>query len=461
VDFTKIIATIGPASIEKERLDKMVEAGMNCVRINTAHGNFEQYETIIDRVRDCGGVATMVDIKGPELRIRLSEPLELKEGESFLLSFSEELLPRLNYDIYDDLVVGDTIYFDEGFVETTVVERRDDHKVRLEATHDATIKPDKGVNTPGKELSLPSISEKDEACLRFVKKHDVDYVAQSFVRRKEDVEATRDRLGSASTKIIAKIENHEGVDNLDEIIEASDGVMIARGDLGVELPQERIPAIQKAIVRKTTDASGMSIVATQMLESMTNKPKPTRAEVSDVANAVLDGADAVMLSGETAIGSYPVEAVRTMRNVASEIETDIPTRVNLSEGDSLSEQMSAAAYTVSQQPSIDCLIVIGEGTRQTRLLSRYRLCKPVISVTDEPRVARQLNLVWGSTPVRMDALPQTHIIPQIARRVYDEGLVDRDDTAVFFAGVGTDDHEEGNLVEAHRIGEFLDYHDLG
>ncbi len=455
--FTKIIATIGPACDDESTIGRMRNNGLNCVRINTAHGSTEQYEALLGLVAEDPGIATMIDIKGPQLRIRLDNTIALEKDETFRVGFGAGETPRLNYDLFDDLDVDDTVFFDEGYVETVVAGKEDGHVV-LRAEHDATIKPGKGVNIPGSELDLPALTAKDKRMLRFAKKHRVDYVAQSFVRRPGDLSETKEILDDDPMKIIAKIENHEGVENLSSIISSSDGVMIARGDLGVELPQQRIPAIQKRIVRETAKQSKISVVATQMLESMTKSPKPTRAEVSDVANAVLDGADAVMLSGETAIGEHPVEAVRTMRDVSEAIEKDISTDVVMNGSASISEDMSRAASTVARHQGADAFIVVGEGTRQTRLLSRYRLNTKIVSVTETPRVARQLNLVWGAESVLMDALPREHIIPRVAKTVFDAGLVDESDTVVFYAGVGTDDHEAGNLVETHDIGDFLAYH---
>ena len=459
VAFTKIIATLGPASSDKQVVDTMRENGLNCVRINTAHGDPEQYKDLLGLVEKDPGIATMIDIKGPQIRIRLDEKLSLDEAETFVVGFAPDDVPRLNYDLYDDLDVGNTVFFDEGYVETTVASKTDGGVV-LQVEHDATIRPGKGVNIPGTELDLPALTEKDKHMLEFAKKHSVDFVAQSFVRGPEDLAKTQEIIGDDPMKIIAKIENHEGVNNLEEIISAGDGIMIARGDLGVELPQQRIPALQKRMVKEAAEQSKISVVATQMLESMTESPKPTRAEVSDVANAVLDGADAVMLSGETAIGEYPSQAVGTMREVAAAIEEDIPSDVAMDGYESISEDMSLAAATVGQHQDADAFVVIGSGTVQTRLLSRYRLCTQIISVTEKPRVARQLNLVWGARSVLMEALPQEHIIPRAAKHVFDKGLVSTDDTVVFYAGVGTDDHEAGNLVETHAVGEFLAYHDL-
>lgn len=457
--FTKIIATLGPASSDAETVKKMAEEGMNCIRINTAHGDSDQYRHLVSLVAENDDVATMIDVKGPEIRIRLEEPRRLEHGDTFKVYFEDGRYPRLNYDVVDDLEVGEKIFFDDGLITTRIVETTD-KAIRLRSSQNALLQPDKGVNIPGKELGLPALTENDKRALEFAVEHDIDYVAQSFVRSKKDIHATKDVVGDDPIKTIAKIENHEGVNNLEEIIDASDGIMIARGDLGVELPQERVPALQKQIVRKTAAKNNISVVATQMLESMTNNPQPTRAEVSDVANAVLDGADAVMLSGETAIGDYPVKTVSTMRSVANAIEEDITARFDPGNSSSISEDMSNAAHKVAKRQGADALIVVGEGTKQTRLLSRYRLCTPIISVTETPRVARQLNLVWGAKPILMDPLPTTEIIPRVAQRAFREGLVEEDDTVVFYAGVGTDDHEEGNLVETHRIGAFLRYHGL-
>lgn len=455
--FTKIIATLGPASIDETTIRSMREAGLNCVRINTAHGDTDQYDKALSITEEVGGLATMIDVKGPELRLQLDGPEEVTGDNTMRIYTGEDRTPLLNYDVAGSLSEGDTVYIDEGYIEATVASATSSH-IDLSFTEAVTIHPDRGVNIPGLDADLPSLNERDKECLRYAEDKQIDYVAQSFVRSAADVEAARKRL-SGETKIIAKIESKAGVDNLGEILRAADGVMIARGDLGVELPPQRVPVVQKKMIRRAARAGEISIVATQMLESMTTKPQPTRAEVSDVANAVLDGADAVMLSGETAVGDHPVAAVEMMRSVTREVEHDIDTKVDLNSHGSRAEEMSKAAFTVARRPSADKLVVIGAGTLQSRLVSRYRLCKQVVAVTDRRRVARQLRLVWGVKPVLVKELPETDIIPSVAKTLERTGDVGLDDEVVFYAGVGSDDHEAGNLVEAHHIGEFLRYHD--
>ncbi len=315
---TKIIATIGPACMSHSILRQMARSGMNIARINTAHGDFEQYDEIIRLTRNIKNIPVMVDIKGPEIRVRLNEELIVKRGKEYEF-FYKDKRPCFSYDFSKEIKVGEHVFFDNGQIKSRV-KKKGKKSVILVFSKNNTIMPNKGVNIPGKKLNIPSLSKKDVKAVKYSVKKGIEFIALSFTRNKEDVKNLKRLIKNSEIKIISKIENLEGIKNIDEIIDASEGVMIARGDLGVEIPQERIPGIQKKIIRKCREKAKMSIVATQMLESMTFKPVPTRAEVSDVANAILDGANAVMLSGETASGKYPVKAVKVMRKIVREAE---------------------------------------------------------------------------------------------------------------------------------------------
>ena len=299
---TKIICTMGPASSSKQSIKKMVQAGMNGARINTAYGNLAQYQTVIETVREVADIPIVIDIKGPEIRIKASQRKILQKGDTLEVGFNGEDV-CFNHDFYDKMQVNDEIYIDNGKIRTRVVEKKD-RKLWLLTLTSGVVEDGKGVNVPNKSLAVPTFPEKDLEIIRFAKKHDVEYVALSFTRNAQDVRNLSE-TNSFKGGIIAKIENSEGVQNVEEILDAASGLMVARGDLGVEIEPERVPLVQKSLIKLCNQKGKLVVTATEMLESMINQPNPTRAEVSDVANAILDGSDAIMLSGETAVGQYP------------------------------------------------------------------------------------------------------------------------------------------------------------
>jgi pyruvate kinase len=456
-ECTKVIGTIGPASQDKAVLHAMQNAGVDCIRINTAHGSFKDYEEAVNLVRETTNAPVMIDVKGPELRVRTEDAIHVTANEPVRISCNGGDT-RFSHDVFNDLSEGDSVFVDGGKYEATITEKvLETREIELVFERDAVIKPNKSVNVPGKELSLPSLSDKDREALRFVDEHSVSYVALSFTRTAQDVVRVQERL-ETDAHVIAKIENHEGVDNIDEILDVADGVMVARGDLGIELPQQKIPVVQKNLIKKALSKSKISIVATEMLESMTENPTPTRAEISDVANAVLDGADAVMLSGETAIGSYPAKAVQVMKDVAREIEPDIRSPRVGSPADR-SEALSHAAYELSQR-SGDVIVSISKTTRAAKLISRHRVHRRIIAVTDSEQTAKQLRLVWGVEPYVMDDIPTSFIIPSVTLSLVESDALSTDSTAVYFAGVGTAKEDEANLLEIHPVDAFLDFHGL-
>ena len=342
---TKIICTVGPASSSKQTIEKMFQAGMNGARINTAYGNLAQYQSVIETVREVADIPIIIDIKGPEIRIRASQRKVISKGDILEVGFDGEEV-CFNHDFYDEMAVDDEVYIDNGKIRTRVVEKKD-RKLRLLTLDSGVIEDGKGVNVPNKHLSVPTFPEKDLEIISFAKKHDVEYVALSFTRNAEDVKNLSQTNGFEGG-IIAKIENFEGVQNVEEILEAASGLMVARGDLGVEIEPERVPLVQKSLIKLCNQKGKLVVTATEMLESMINQPCPTRAEVSDVANAILDGSDAVMLSGETAVGQYPVEAVEMMTRIANETEKAVKSNVEDTPFINISDTVSRAIQDICQ-----------------------------------------------------------------------------------------------------------------
>ena len=456
---TKIIATIGPASLSKGILKQMVNKGMDCARINTAHGDFEQYKLIINRVRLAGNIPVMIDVKGPEIRIRTPKELVIKTSEKKQFGFKKGRLPYFSYNFSEHLSKGDFLYFDNGLIKATVVDIKKGSfpRATLLFKEACIINPNKGVNVPGKSLKIPSLSAKDKKAIRFALRHKLSFIAISFVRYKEDVLRIRKLLGKAPIAVISKIENQEGIDNIDEIIEVSDGIMVARGDLGVEIPLQKIPYLQKMIIQKCNAVGKIVVVATQMLDSMIKSRIPTRAEVSDVANAVLDGADAVMLSGETAAGKYPVQTVQAMCAIAHEIEDKIKTNVQGVYDASISDDVSEITSRLAVSAKATKIVCVTRSGYSARLVARYRPNLPILAVTNSQAVVLQMKLVWGVLPVLMKPLPLRTIMTNLAYNLYIKKYLSRKDRVVFMGGVRTLMPAVSNAVEIHDIDDLLEY----
>lgn len=404
---TKIICTIGPASESKEMMTKLVENGMNIIRLNFSHGDFEEHGNRIRNIREVvketgKNIAILLDTKGPEVRLgEFENGVETYEKGDMVTIVREKILGTHEKfhiqcpEIFDDVEVGGTILIDDGKMRLTILEKREGElKCRIE--NPGQLKSKKGCNLPGVKLSMPFISPKDDADIRFGCQMGVDYIAASFTRRKEDILAIRKILreeGKPDIQIIPKIENQEGFDNLEEILEVADGVMVARGDLGVDVSFELVPIYQKKII-KTANAMGKPVVtATHMLESMQGNPRPTRAEASDVANAVLDGTDAIMLSGESAAGLYPIEAVQTMDRIAKAMEPTIPFRDRLKASIKTSQRTKNDAIAISVADTamaldVAAVIAFTQSGTTARRISKFRPEAPVIAVTfDEKNTA--------------------------------------------------------------------------
>ena len=451
---TKIICTVGPASASKETIEKMFQAGMNGVRVNTAYGSLDQYQSVIETVREVADVPIIIDIKGPEIRIRASQRKIISKGDILEVGFDGEEV-CFNHDFYDEMAVDDEVYIDNGKIRTRVVEKKD-RKLRLLTLDSGVIEDGKGVNIPNKPLSVPTFPEKDLEIIRFAKEHDVEYVALSFTRNAQDVKNLSQTNGFEGG-IIAKIENFEGVQNAKEILEVASGLMVARGDLGVEIEPERVPLVQKSLIKLCNQRGKLVVTATEMLESMINQPLATRAEVSDVANAILDGSDAVMLSGETAVGQYPVEAVEMMTRIANETEKAVKSRVEETSYINISDTVSRAIQDICQCMPITKVITLTRAGYTARMIARFKIAQPIIAVTPDIKVKKQLELIFGVYPVLENFCEDKDRISTVANQLHELGLVNNEETVLFTAAMRTTMKHASNSIEIHNIKELRNF----
>ena len=414
---TKIICTIGPASENEEILRELMLAGMNVARFNFSHGTHEEQKHKLAKVIKVSNelnlpIATLLDTKGPEIRLRDFEngKEELEAGQLFILTAEEMLGTKekasITYkNLKNDIQVGSTVLIDDGKIEMTV-EKIEGDEIHCRVVNGGKVSNHKGINAPGAQLSMPFISDVDYEDIKFCAQMGYDFLAASFVRSKEDILEVRkilDEFGSKA-QVIAKIENMQGIENLDAILEVSDGIMVARGDMGVEVPLEEVPSLQKMMIKKAVAQGKHVITATQMLESMITNPRPTRAETADVANAIYDGTTAIMLSGESAAGAYPVEAVKTMAKIAERTEEDIDYKGRLQKITTngkydITTAISQATCTTAMDLNASAIITVTMSGFTANMISRYKPGCPIIGCSVNPRVCRQLNLSWGVQPL--------------------------------------------------------------
>lgn len=473
---TKIVCTIGPASENPEILEQLINNGMNVARLNFSHGTHEEHLAKIKTIRRIRRklnvpVAIMLDTKGPEIRtgnFKVDE-IFLKPGDIFTLTTrdveGDQSIVSVSYDgLPDDVSVGSEIYIDDGLVQLEVIEIKDGTDVVCKALNNGILSDHKGVNLPGSKTNLPAITPKDVDDIKFGIENDIDIIAASFVRKKEDVYDIRKVLedhGGEHIKIISKIESQEGVDNLDEIIEASDGIMVARGDLGVEIRTELIPLVQKEIIRKCNDAAKPVITATQMLDSMIRNPRPTRAETTDVANAIIDGTDCVMLSGETAGGKYPIEAVKTMRNicVTTELSDDFYQNiydVKIKSANTTTNSIAKSTKNIAEELNAQAIISCTASGNTSRVISKFKPKTNIIAATISDRVARQLSIVWGVYPIVIQEAKETdELIERAIVGALSEEYVKEGDLTVVTAGIPLGVSGTSNLIKVHVIGDIL------
>jgi pyruvate kinase len=452
---TKIIATISDKRCEVPFLKELYEAGMNVVRLNSAHLDEEGFLKIIRNVREVSDeIAILVDTKGPEIRTTVAEePIELKTGERIKIVgdpsgvSSRETIYISYQNITEVMDEGDDILIDDGEIDLRVIEVHDDHLICL-VTNEGVVGSRKSVNIPGVRINLPAITERDKEFIALADKNEVDFVAHSFVRSKEDVIAVQEILEKLESpmKVIAKIENQEGVDNVDEILETAYGIMIARGDLGIEVPQEKIPGIQRVLIRQAIFHKKPVIVATQMLHSMIQYPRPTRAEITDIANAIYYRTDAVMLSGETAYGKYPVEAVRTMAKTAYEAEVtklaENDIRVPYTDDDrEVTEFLAKQAVKSSQRLNVKAIVTDSHTGRTARVMAAFRGRSPIYAITTTKRLARELALSYGIWAEFQEGKGDGNTkesrrayFTEAIRRLIDSKLIKRQDRVAYLGG---------------------------
>ncbi len=451
---TKIVCTIGPASLQAETLEKMFNAGMNCARINTAYGDLERYRTVVDNVREVADIPVMVDLKGPEIRLRTDKEYAVNKDEVLEAGFNGEAI-SFNHNFINQMNVGDAIFIDNGRVKTEVTTKTDG-SLRLLVKEGGVIADGKGVNIPNKQLMVPTLSQRDLEIIESTKEFDIEIFALSFTRNAKDVANLRSAAEGFKGTVVSKIENFEGITNFGEILEASEGIMIARGDLGVEIEPERVPLVQKSLIRRCNQAGKPVVTATEMLESMMHQPNPTRAEVSDVANAILDGTDATMLSGETAVGDYPVDTVAMMTRIALEAEKATKSSVEDKGFVNISDTVSRSIQRICQSMPLDKVVTLTRSGYTAKMISRFKIKQPIIAVTPEQMIKKQLELVFGVIPVHYDYSKENDHILAVACALYSMKLLEIQDTVLFTAAFRTKKKHASNLIEIHTLKELMD-----
>ena len=470
---TKIICTLGPAVDSEDMIRTLIRTGMDAARFNFSHGSHPEHLerlNMLKAVRDAMGrpVATILDTKGPEIRIKSFETktITLEPGDPFTLT-TEDVTGNQGWvsvtypQLHEELQPGQEILIDDGLVAIRV-ERIEGTNIVCTVENGGTLSANKSINIPGVHIQLPALTEKDIDDIRFGVENDFDFIAASFVRRAADVEAVRAVLhdcGGDDVKIIAKIENQEGVDNLDAILDAADGIMVARGDLGVEIPAARVPILQKQMIRKGLQQGKPVITATQMLDSMMRNPRPTRAEVSDVANAVYDGTGSVMLSGETAGGKYPVEAITAMVGIVTETESAIDywtqcQKQRILPASNINDAITHTCCLTAKDLNAKAILTATSSGRSARMICRFRPACPIAALTMHEKVRRQLNISWGVTPFLTGEVNSTDRIFSLSAEVaLKERLVENGDTVVITAGVPLGKSGSTNLIKAQVIDE--------
>ena len=470
---TKIVATIGPACANPETLLDMIKAGMDVARLNFSHADHATHEESLNMVRGINekhgtNIVILQDLQGPKIRIgELKEPLAIKPGQVFTMRTDTEehkgnVLPIIYDTFAQDVKVGDPILIDDGKVECKVVETNGKNRVKLEVIYGEIIKSRKGVNLPQTDISAPTITEKDFKDMDFAIKHNVEWVALSFVRTADEIKLLKEliRLKNGVSKVIAKIEKPEALTNIDAIIKAADGIMIARGDLGVEIPMEEVPAWQKRIIKKCNQAGKPVIVATQVMESMIQNPRPTRAEANDVANALVDGADAAMLSGETSVGKYPVRVVASMDKILRSVEGDdesiyyrnmdsIP-----EEAEPLSTSIIVTACKLAEETDAKAILAMTRSGYTAIQISRCRPRAQIFAFTSNKSLLTTLSLIWGIRAFHYDKTVSTDdTIQDVHEILKEKNLVEPGDVLINTGSMPLHEHGLTNMIKISRVRE--------
>jgi len=472
---TKILATLGPATKDLEMIKNLIRAGMNAARINFSHGTYETHAEMIKNVIEArealnAPIPLILDTKGPEIRIKTFEEdkIYLAQGDLFTLTtddiVGDKTRVAVTYkELPKDLQIGSRVLIDDGLLELRV-KAIDDTEIHCVAVNSGFLSSRKGVNVPDVYVNLPSLTEQDIEDIKFGIKHNVDYIAASFIRSANDVLKVREVLeenGGEGIQIIAKIESRDGVNNLDNILDVADGIMVARGDLGVEIPPEEVPLVQKLLIRKSNLLGKPVITATQMLESMVQMPRPTRAEANDVANAIFDGSDVIMLSGETANGAYPVESVAMMARIATKAEESIEyfdeDKINRALFKSnITNAISYAACSSAADLNAACIVCVTDSGFTAKMVSRFRPSCTILAVTQDKRVCRQLSLTWGCMPVVTDDISGNDEVFEIAeQKALETEQAKNGDPIIAVAGVPVGVVGTTNTLKVRIAGDVL------
>lgn len=468
---TKIICTLGPATDQPGVLEKLVQEGMSVARFNFSHGNYEEHKKRLHALKEAREkyhqpVAALLDTKGPEIRVKTfaDGKVELQPGQLFRLCVDDvegnkEQVAITCKELHQDVAAGNRILLDDGLIEMQV-EAVEGGDIVCRVINGGVVSNNKGVNVPGVCLSLPYLSEKDKQDILFGIKQDFDFVAASFVRRADDVRQIRNLLkenGGSDIEIISKIENGEGVDNIDEIIDVSDGIMIARGDMGVEIPTEEVPVIQKMIIKKVYERGKKVITATQMLDSMMKNPRPTRAETTDVANAIYDGTSVIMLSGETAAGRYPVEALQMMVRIAARAEQDINYRERFfgyerTANPNVTDAICHATCTTAHDMDASAIVTVTKSGLSARMISRYRPSCQIIAGTTDEKVCRKLNMSWAVSPFLIKEESDVfELFNNAVNSARDAGMLKTGELVVITAGVPLGVAGNTNMIKVQTV----------
>ena len=474
---TKIVATLGPASNDIETIKRLISAGMNAARINFSHGSYESHEQTVSTLKQAreemhAPIPLILDTKGPEIRIKSfdTEQVDLKQGNTFTLTTTDivgdESRVAITYaDLPKDVKAGSRILIDDGLVELTVTGISGPDIVCM-VENNGTLSANKGVNVPDAYVNLPSLTEKDVEDIKFGIRQGFEYIAASFIRNANDVLEIRNVLeenGGNDIMIIAKIESRDGVNNIDAILELADGIMVARGDLGVEIPAEEVPLVQKTLIRKANEKGKPVITATQMLESMITNPRPTRAEANDVANAIYDGSDAIMLSGETAKGAYPVEAVKMMSRIAEATESSIDydeklfaTNTGEAFRTTITNALSFAACVTALDLRSACIVTVTDSGFTTKMVSRCRPSCPILAVTQVRTIWRQLNLTWGCvSALAQEIKGDSEVFETALEMAVAQGLARDGDSIAIVAGVPIGTAGTTNTLKVQIVGNVI------
>lgn len=473
---TKIVCTLGPACDSEAVLSQMIEEGMDVARLNFSHGTHDEHLSRINQIKKLRDekkmpIGIMLDTKGPEIRTGDFEngSIEVAKDQEITVTardiIGNDKTIKVNYkNIATDLKIDDIILIDDGLIELTVKHVVNDTDLLCVVNNGGTIKNKKGVNIPDVKVNLPSLTDQDIKDIVFGIKHDIDFIAASFMRKAEDVIEIRKLLeanNAENIQIISKIENRQGVDNIDEIIKVSDGIMVARGDLGVEIPAEEVPLAQKMMIQKCNFAGKPVITATQMLDSMMRNPRPTRAEVSDVATAIFDGTDAIMLSGETAAGKYPVDSVSTMADIAKKIEGSLNYEaISMTKfecvDNTITNAISMATCRTALTLNASAIITATASGYTAVSVSKFRPKAPIIAATHSEKVMRRLSLTWGVFPVKTEKMKATdEVIEQSVQKALSENYIKNGDLVVVTAGVPVGVAGSTNLIKVHVVSELL------